>query len=123
ASGELLDIDLDAAAAGKSDAPGGLVRDAKLEHSWRAVGNYVRRLFHDRALDASAGHGAKKIPLSVDDEMRADRAGSRTPRLNHGRNGHVSSGFPPGFRGGENVFVSGQHSNTSLVNFPTRLDP
>src|SRR5277367_2561737 len=47
--------------------------------------------------------------------MRADRARSRAPCLDHGRNRHVSSCFPPRFRGGKDVFVSGQHSNTSLI--------
>src|SRR5277367_6155456 len=48
---------------------------------------------------------------------------TRCEPIGRGAEPHVSSCFPPRFRGGKDVFVSGQHSNTSLIDTLKREEP
>src|SRR5882724_11879323 len=79
ASLQLLDIDLQLAAAGQPDLPGLFVGDAEIEQARLAVGNGLLRLLDDGALDAAARHRADHGAVAVDGEMAADRSGRRAP--------------------------------------------
>ena len=60
AVGELLDEDVDLAAAGQADPERHLVGDPVREQPRRAAGEYLLRGEDDVALDAAAGDGARE---------------------------------------------------------------
>ena len=115
-SRDLLDIDLDAAAAGEPGPPGGLVRDAEFEHARLAVVDRVGRLRQHVALDAAARDRAEEVALVVDDEMAADGPGRRAPGLDHGRERDAAALAPPGLGLLQDVAVGGEHDGALRMN-------
>src|SRR5262249_47159942 len=102
----LLDVHADGAAAGESDLPGGLVGDAEFESLGLAALDHVKRLGHDRALDAAARHRAEEIALAAADKVRAGRPRRRAPRLDHGGERDAAALFAPLLGGLEDVVVA-----------------
>ena len=90
-----LHIDLDPAAAGQPGPPSCFIRDAKFEQARRVRLHYLQCRADYFGLDAAAGHRTRKIPVRVDGEAAAGRAGRRPPSLDDARHGNRAARLLP----------------------------
>ena len=78
-----LEEDLDLAAAGQADPPGGLVLDAEGERLGLAVGQDALGLGDHLAFDAAARHRPLEAPVGGDHHLPADPHRRRAPGADH----------------------------------------
>ena len=92
---ELLDEDVDLAAAGQADPERHLVGDPVGEQPRRTALEDLLRREDDVALDAAAGDGALEVTAVADVELRADRTRRRAARRHDGRDGDPAPDLAP----------------------------
>ena len=92
---ELLDEDVDLAAAGQADAERHLVGDPVGEQPWRTAPKNLLGGEHDIALDTAAGDRPFEIAAVADEQLRADRTRRRFPRRHDRGDSHLAPHLAP----------------------------
>ena len=92
---QLLDEDVDLAAAREADPEGHIVGDPVGDEARAGSGEHLLRGEDDVALDAAAGNGAGKLALLAHGELGADRPRRRAARGDHGRESDPPSPLTP----------------------------